>query len=434
VGVLTVRSARIGELDVLLIPQIVAAVWLIDAARRHAAERGRTHWPAVAGAALATTAAALTKGPPPLAVVLVAAYLPPVAAAAWGEPRRRGPTLLAAAGGALLFAGVGAWRTRGVADALGALMLGALGALVGSFLAAGLRPAAARRWLGDWRRTHPLIVLGVPLLALWGWGRSLWARLDPEVVARYLEVETTNNLLVLIPESPFQNLGAMLYGVAPLGPLMVVALWSRSSGRVRWLTPALWCVGGFVVFSTLGKGVARYLTPLWPAVAILAAMGVRTLLAAQPDPGSARRLRGVLAAVLVLAAVVQTAWYAVARPRLLMETTPVALAAELAGRADLAGHDVIAVDAQGQRLACELDREVADWYWRHFLERHAELARVERPTLLVIRGKDDRPALALEALRAAGIEAEAVAVEAVWRRRSGEGPAVVLRVAPPPVP
>ena len=64
-GVLYVRSSRMGELDVLLVPFTALAVAAIAAAWRTAREQGRANWGAVALAAAVASIAAMTALRPP---------------------------------------------------------------------------------------------------------------------------------------------------------------------------------------------------------------------------------------------------------------------------------------------------------------------------------------------------------------------------------
>ena len=73
-GVLYFRSSRIGELDILLVPACVLSIGAIVHAWRTGRMHGRTHWPAIALAALGAMAAAMTKGPPGLLAIVLGGY------------------------------------------------------------------------------------------------------------------------------------------------------------------------------------------------------------------------------------------------------------------------------------------------------------------------------------------------------------------------
>jgi hypothetical protein len=79
---------------------------------------------------------------------------------------------------------------------------------------------------------------------------------------------------MLVPDSPVSNLEAMAYGRG-FGSLAAAgrhsACYASDGTRLtpEWAIVMAWIVGGLIAFSFLGKGVARYLTPVWPGVAVL---------------------------------------------------------------------------------------------------------------------------------------------------------------------
>jgi hypothetical protein len=89
-----------------------------------------------------------------------------------------------------------------------------------------------------------------------------------------------------------------------------------------------WVGLGFVAFSVLGKGVGRYLTPLWPGIALLGGMFIVTAIAGSRRP---KRLRWALGAVVGVLAAGQGAYYAVGREMWESERSPRAMMAELMG-------------------------------------------------------------------------------------------------------
>ena len=75
-----------------------------------------------------------------------------------------------------------------------------------------------------------------------------------------------------------------------------------------------WMLLGLVVFSTMGKGVARYLTTLWPALSLLGGWWVVCAMRDIPTTASqSRAWRIVVGTVLALSVVVNGWWYAVGR-------------------------------------------------------------------------------------------------------------------------
>src|SRR5690606_8387971 len=81
----------------------------------------------------------------------------------------------------------------------------------------------------------------------------------------------------------------------------------------RW-TPFVWIALAFVLFSTLGKGVARYLTPAWPGVALVGGLWLATVARERAtSEGGARGLRWAAALAMVIAGAAQTWWYGAGR-------------------------------------------------------------------------------------------------------------------------
>lgn len=324
-GVLFVRSSRIGELDVLTVPFVVAAVAALAHAWRTWKEERRTSWGAVALATLMATGAALTKGPPAILVVALAGYVPILLteprAPATGDASRRNKRESLVASMGFVFTVILAWllapRVNFPMDSLGLLFFGAAGAM----LAVGAVRLADRERVGEWSaslaRTHPALVLGVPLLAVWLWGRMVASRIGGHAVASLASAEVEDNLRVLVLDSPAKNIGFMLYGLAPMSLAMVAgAVWllrdrPRLSEEQR--VPFVWCAAGLVAFSALGKGVARYLTPVWPGVAMLGGLWLAFALRGWDKRLGHHRLRYAVVTLLIVSLLVQAWWYGVGR-------------------------------------------------------------------------------------------------------------------------
>jgi 4-amino-4-deoxy-L-arabinose transferase-like glycosyltransferase len=315
-GILYTRSSRIGELDILLVPFTVVAVGAVHAAWRAHLDHRRTSFAAVMIAVLAAAGAMLTKGPPGLLAIGLGAY---GGMALWStqerRPRARLGVLLAAAvlGVALPLIALLLNRPLGLSweRIIGVLLFGLIGVGVGGFIAEALQPKAAAATLKAFARTHPVAVLGLPFLALWGWGQLVASRVGREALDSAVRAETADNLRALVLESPFRNLTAAGFGVGLGGVMAAAALVWIVRRRVR-LTPELailvvWVVGGLIAFSVLGKGVGRYLTPVWPGIALLGGVWWARMVAEAPWGRSARRV--ALAAVISLA-VAQGWWYA----------------------------------------------------------------------------------------------------------------------------
>lgn len=282
-GVLFVRSSRIGELDILLVPFTLATVLGVCSSWRHALTTGRTHVGWIALAALAGCGAALTKGPPAILALAIACY-----------------------------GGVLAWAVYSP-DA---------------------RPSRPRSLWWTLGKTHPVAVLGLPALTFVAWGWLVKKTAGAGTVAAEFAEEKADNLNLLVAEAPLNNLEAMAYGVGIGSAAAIVALvWLVKDRRSLrgwwapgWFVVAAWSLGMFVAFSVLGKGVPRYLTPMWPALAILGGMWFS---AAVRDLAWARHAsRGVLiaGAALVLA---QGWWYGFGRERTYPHRSPRAFVEEL---------------------------------------------------------------------------------------------------------
>lgn len=357
-GILYVRSSRIGELDILLAPFTVVAIAAVFEAWRSFATRGRASFAWVAMAALASVGAALSKGPPAVLVLGLAAY-GGIALSCANErlaegatPARRTGSIAGLIIGLVLSATV-SWP-QSAAGFLGVAFFGLFGALVAAGLIGLLNPLRARKCIRIYSRTHPVIVLGAPLLAyfLWMWAAS--ARAGAGVAAASLEAERADNLRLFVLDSPINNLRAAAYGAGLASLCAAGALVWLAKGRVK-LGPTLWAllawtVGGLIAFSTLGKGVGRYLTPVWPGLALLGGIWFAHVLARVRRP----KLMGsmVAAAVLALAAG-QSLWYGRMWARRQGDRSPRELIAELIER------DGAAPDRLGM---FEFDTPAVDFY------------------------------------------------------------------------
>jgi len=172
--------------------------------------------------------------------------------------------------------------------------------------------------------TQPWIVLGGGAVALWWWLWQVQQRIGAETLDRLEDDEVFENLNLLMPESPIRNLGFMVYGVGAASVAAIIALiWiarDRPNITRGRLVALVWMIGGLALFSTAGKGVARYLTPLWPAVALVGAWWFVDAL--QSRPAAARRWQMVAALVLGGSIVGQAWWYGDGRDRFASERSP----------------------------------------------------------------------------------------------------------------
>lgn len=276
-GVLYVRSSRFGELDVLLVPFTSAGVALLAHAWKSAIERTRTNFVAVAGAALCAVAAAMTKGPPGLLTLGIAAYggmaILVASRSRHNHPLARGiqwPVCLALGGAVALLS---ARQTDERSDWIGVAMMGALSAWSAWALLPLARWRAMKELVALFARTHPVGVIGAGLGALWWWSHAVARHIGASGLASSVAEEVEDNLRLLVPDSPLINLGAATYGVG-LGSVaaIIAIIWiikDRPRLPLGLSIVVAWVGLGLTAFSLLGKGVPRYLTPVWPGIALM---------------------------------------------------------------------------------------------------------------------------------------------------------------------
>ncbi|TVQ61678.1 MAG: phospholipid carrier-dependent glycosyltransferase [Phycisphaerales bacterium] len=343
-GILHVRSGRIGELDILLVPSVVLGVWGVWLAwRAHLEGAKRTHLPGIALAVLGATLAALAKGPPGVMVLALAAYggivLHACAAAreqggthpAWLRPVRVAVGMVA--GLAIAWLTLPDARGESDTDSWIGLMLLSLGAGAIAWAFAGLiAPGAGVRTFKAMAKTHPVAVLLLPFGVVWLWGRAVAARVGQQAVDLAVRTEAGENLELLDTESPVNNLEAASFGVG-LGSIACIAaiVWllkDRPRFRPGWWIVVAWVALGFAAFCYLSKGVPRYLTPVWPGIAMLGGLWFAHLLG-DLKPRTAQGVRTVAYAAVLALAIGQGVWYGYARDELQGDRSPRDLIAEL---------------------------------------------------------------------------------------------------------
>ncbi len=346
-GFLSARSARIGELDILLIPTVALAVGGIAKAWRAHRERKATDLTAVTLAVLASCFAALAKGPPGLLVIALGAYggialhaantTKPLDLQLFGDarvrrtpaaPPRSSPAQSAACPTtrhrliAALFAAVlvctaivtGGGNER-LGDLPGWLLHVVMAACVGAAFAGLFSPRRAWACFVAYSRTHPVAVLGLPLMVLWLWWHAATGQLSPEQKTLLLSQEAEDNLRLFVLGSPMRNLEAASYGVG-LGSFAAIAtlvwlVWHKPKLNAGWCIVLAWALLPIVAMSWLGKGVPRYLTPAWPGIALLGGLGVARLL--QTKAHAAARLRTALGACVLALGAGTSLWYGYGR-------------------------------------------------------------------------------------------------------------------------
>jgi 4-amino-4-deoxy-L-arabinose transferase-like glycosyltransferase len=453
-GILYVRSSRIGELDILLVPFVVIGIGAIAAAWRTHRERGRTNYPAFLLAAACAVGAALTKGPPGLLALGLAGYggialwhLAEASARRGDAPARSSfpwPTALVILAGLAAF--VVALGNAGPGDSLGTtlpgslLIAGAIAAL--THLALGvLRPSVGKPLFIAYSRTHPVGVLGAGAAALWLWGSLVRARIG-DGAATLVSEETEDNLRLLVPVAPLNNLEAAAFGVG-LGSLAAIlgVVWllkDRPRLRPGWFIVIAWVALGLVAFSLLGKGVGRYLTPLWPGIAILGGM---FLAAAVIDARRPRLLTLVLATSVALLSLSQSWYYGYGREMLDADRSPRALVAQLrAPPLAVEPASIITFEFRTPALDYELDRWVPSvgetglrpgiaggesWTLDELYAR----VRDHGPVTLLIRTREPPgKAPAIDRLRAAGFTVEPLPTSAAFTIDAGKAPIAAVRI------
>lgn len=451
-GLLYARSSRIGELDVLLAPCVVVAAgavvlaWLRTGADQLAAAgagfpfgKQPTAWGWLLLAAIASIATALTKGPPGLLAIAVAGYGGIVLWAAFSHEipgareRKLWPAASVAAVLTLVLTAVILRRGKDpvVVDQLNNLLgwplLAACGAgvgVVGAALADRARFGALARAAS---RTHVFGVLGAGVVAVLVWGKLVGRAIGPEAASAWANKEAEDNLNLLVPDSPVNNVEAMSYGVG-LGSIaaivtLVFIVRRRPLLGAGWFVALAWVLIGFAAFSALGKGVARYLTPLWPGVAMLGGCGFATLLGSARFAPRAARWRTGVWCVIVLLAVGQGWWYGIARERYFPERSARAIVAELLE----AGEDPSRFAAYewrnamldyyvGARVESVGDtriRDVTSGGKSWTLEEFKDQVRARGPFVIFVRSQTTQrnSELPVKELRAAGFTVEPIATK-----------------------
>lgn len=336
-GVLYVRSSRFGELDVLLVPFTSGGVALLAHAWKTAIEKRRTNIIAVAGAALCAVGAAMAKGPPGVLTLGLAAYGGmALAVAQRSRSERRVNASLAWTLSVLVAVALGwmcATRNDEESDWFGVAIIAAMGmATTWAFLPL-YRVRAAKELFVLFARTHPVGVLGAGLGVLWWWSHIVAQRIGHSGLASTLSEEIEDNLRLLVPDSPIVNLGAAAYGVGLGSVAAIVAIvWiikDRPRLPVGMFVVLAWSGLGLVAFSLLGKGVPRYLTPVWPGIAIL---GGAWISAAIRDFKCHVRMRIAWTLCVVVLGVAQGWWYGYGLETQEHDRSPRALVREILSR------------------------------------------------------------------------------------------------------
>lgn len=318
-GVLIARAARIGEIDILLVPftaLAVLAAW--NAANARTLARAFPHH---ALAALAFALLALAKGPPGmLAALLTIAAGPTLSALFLTSRDRQGavpwvPPALAAVAAFVPLITLRPITTPNdvIGVAFFALAAAGVAAVVSRLVVTrSIIPAV----LGSLRTAWPLHAI-VGVAALWAWGRAV----GPQATAAASR-EADDNLAFFVLSSPARGLEVFAYG-AGLGSIaaIIALLWIvKDRPRLpRGLAWALaWAFLSLVVYSAMGRGAHRYLLPMLPAVSILGGAWLASFIR-DVSPRLAPR---VAAAIVTALAVAQGLWYGFGREALYPQRSP----------------------------------------------------------------------------------------------------------------
>lgn len=436
-GILYVHSARIGEIDILLVPFTVAAIGGVYLAWRSRAENKQRNGAAVAIATVAACGAMLTKGPPGLLVIVVAGYGGIAAAIAWRSRGSRSNWLCSIAV-AIAAVGMAAWsnRTWNADAAIGLALLAIMLPPVVATLLRLMNPRRALALVREWAATDPWLVIGLPAIAFYAWGRVVEMRVGSAALTAAARHETADNLRLFVPHSALDTALATIYG-AGLGSIAGILglIWLA---RDRRATPALWILigwvaGGVVAFSVLTKAVPRYLTSVWPGLTLLGGWWIISFLR---ETEARRQLVTAAVISIILLTAGQTWWYAYGGYRLYGEPSPRAFIHELLA---LPGVDP-------SRLATfEFTTPLLDYYANQPLrsvdagenatlkDLRAELAADQRPLILLVRkrqppwrGVDPRPPI--ERLGNVGLRVDPIPLQTRFTIDKWNIPVVALRV------
>jgi len=423
--VLYVRSSRTGELDILLVPFTVIGIGAMHAAWSFAAEHRRTHFGAVALCGACAVGAALSKGPPALVCIGVAMVFGPMMwAGGERDGRTRARAIGAAAGALTVIVLVVLLHPVRIGDLPGLIVLEAMGALAGWTIGSVAETGGFRRWFGVMAKTHPVGVLGAAIALLWAWSWYLKGAFGAEYVAEKTAKEVGNNLNLFVAGASVKNLSFVAYGSAPIFAATVAGLVIIVRERVR-LTRSMclllaWLIGGFIVFSIAGKGVARYLTPLWPACAMLGGWFIAQWVPRIVGEAARRRVLIAMSVVVVGAAGAQGWWYALGRSTSNDGRSVRTLAQEL--RRDHSGATIATWKFDEPALDLYLDSTVLVFGGESDDEGEALAAYVRErgAVLLLVRDQTERVVAkygsAMEEIGEAGLRAREVEVSSVYLR------------------
>jgi len=356
-GILTARAARIGEIDVLLLPATGLGVAAAQAAWSRYERDKRVAPFALAGVVLAAALGTLAKGPAGMVVPLGAVPIAIMMRAASGFGPGRIATIVTLVAGAFIAAGVLTFTTRAgehaisdYRDVVGVAIHGA--GLVGVVV---LGVTLIRRAFSGGpfpaKLIPPLLACGLPLAAIasgvtmWLWGEAMRADVGAETLGHYAYRESANNLSLFIPNSSVRALEALAYG-AGIGSIcaLIAGVWllkDRPRFQLGWYTAVGWLLTS-LVYTLSTTGTHRYLLPVLPGVAIL---GGTWFAAALRDFPIRKQLRIGMGLGVAALAIGQGVWYGYARNRTGYQSrSPDAFVTELIEAHQTAPDDLVTFD------------------------------------------------------------------------------------------
>ena len=442
-GLLHVRMSRTGSIDIAATPFVIGAVWACVESWRTT-----TGWKLRVGlafiAALMAAGASLVKGPPAILAILCPTF---GGVLGWLATRhtnpRRTALLLVPVIGALIVIALGFTRVRDFRDSVG-LILGALGVAWLLTVALGLtRERAVSIAQSIWRAQLLPLVIG-SFLPLWLWAQTVGSRVGHEHVSGSASEEMRNNVQVFVPAAPIQLLEAASYGCG-LGSIFAFVAIRLFCARRIALTPGIcvvlaWVGVTYVAFGSLSDGAGRYITPMWPGLAMLGSIAWLWL---RDHPRRQWMTPVTLAAVLVLA-IGQAWWYSAGRQTLTTSYSPRAFMTELVSLDTIdpsriatygvwngsltyyAGHPVQPI----ARERFNMDTPGGRWSLQEFAER---VRQDNAAWTLLVPYKEivssESPPLP-EELESIGLSVTFIPLEAEFAHRKGRQPVYAFRVTP----
>ncbi|GAB5495779.1 MAG: hypothetical protein Phyf2KO_08590 [Phycisphaerales bacterium] len=441
-GLLHVRMSRTGAIDVAATPFVIGAVWA-----GFISWRSSTGWQLRLGlfaiASLTAAGAALVKGPP----TVLAIFCPLVGVLGWlasqksGDDQKRTLTV-----GVAVFLAVIALeivRVDEFRDALG-MVAGALGTAYLLVVLSGLvRTNALTTIQALWRSQLVAISLGA-IVSVAIWSKLVASRIGAEFVSANAAKEMGDNIDIFRPSAAAQLFEATSYG-AGLGSLWAFGgAWALLSRRER-MTPGLaiiaaWVGVTLVAFAAFSTGSGRYITPMWPGVALLGAVG---WISYRDRPGRNWFVSSTYAVILLLA-IGQAWWYADGRNRYESNHSPRDFMTELASRDDIDRERVAAWGFWNGALTSYLGHHVVAIDRRDFpihspsgtilLDEFVDMVREDGQTWVLLVShpgwsEGDRPVPPIE-IQQLGLTAEYIPINARYGEKKGRHEIHAFRVFP----